>query len=194
MQHNDRFPIDAATQQVNPVGGSARVIASYSTPAVLMRAVEGLYGREPFLDALRTYAQRWAFQHPYPYDLFNTFESTLGEDLDWLWTPTLYETWVLDHAVAGLNATEAGAVVTVEDRGLAPMPAPVEVTYADGRTERQTVPVSVWLGGARSTTLTFPAGSVTRVAIDPEGMLPDVDPRNNVLRVSISGGGPTGEQ
>ncbi len=64
--------------------------------------------------------------------------------------------------------------------GLAPVPAPVVVTYADGHAQRQTVPVSVWLGGAREHTLRFPAGAVARVEIDPEGYLIDLDPSNNV--------------
>ena len=53
------------------------------------------------------------------------------------------------------------------------------VTYADGRTERQTVPVATWLAGATEATLTFPAGTVARVEIDPEAFLPDVDRLDN---------------
>jgi hypothetical protein len=40
--------------------------------------------------------------------------------------------------------------------------------------------VDVWLEGRRSTTITAPAGDVTRVEIDPEGFLPDVNRSNNV--------------
>ena len=41
--------------------------------------------------------------------------------------------------------------ITIEDRGLAPMPVELAVTRADGRVERIHVPASVWLQGARST-------------------------------------------
>ena len=59
------------------------------------------------------------------------------------------------------------------------MPAPVEVTYDDGATASQVIPVDVWLAGERSTTLTFPPGDVARVDIDPDAYLPDIDRTNN---------------
>ena len=41
MRHNDLFPIGGGTPQVDAVGGSARTVASYSTPAVMLHALEG---------------------------------------------------------------------------------------------------------------------------------------------------------
>ncbi|CAN5833862.1 M1 family metallopeptidase [soil metagenome] len=180
MRHNDRFPVAHATPEVNPVQDSPRIVASYSTPVMVLRAIEGIYGRERFLEAYRTYADEWQYRHPYPWDFFNTFERVLGENLDWLWTPYLFETWNMDHGLSAVRPTANGLEVVVEDYGLAPVPSPVRVTYTDGRQEWQTVPVSVWLSGSRIATLTFPPGEVSRVEIDPEGYLPDLDPRNNV--------------
>ena len=180
MRHNDLFPLGGGTQQVDPVGNASRGVASYSTPAVLLRAIEGMYGTDRFLEAYRAYGRQWSFKHPYPWDLFNTFEDVLGDDLDWLWTPTLFDTWTPDQAVASVESTASGVKVTVEDRGLAPMPAPVHVTYADGREEAQTIPVDTWLAGAREASVTFPAGPVTRVEIDPGDFMLDVDRTNNV--------------
>lgn len=182
MRHNDRFRVGGGTAQVDPVGGGARTVASYSTPAVMLHALEGLYGRDRFLAAYRDYGRTWAFKHPTPYDFFGRMEAGLGEDLDWLWTPTLFETWTVDHAVASVVDGPGGVRVVVRDQGLAPFPAVVAVTYPDGRTERQTVPVGVWLGGATEATLTFPAGTVARVEIDPDGVGLDVDRVDNVAR------------
>ena len=177
MRHNDRFPVGSGSPQVDPVGGSARVVASYSTPAVMLHALETLVGRDRFLSAFRNYARTWAFKHPQPTDFFGRMEAGLGEDLDWLWTPQLFETWTVDHAVGAVAAGADGVRVVVQDVGLAPFPAVVAVTYESGRVEQQTVPVSVWLGGATEAALTFPAGRVARVEI--EGVL-DVDLSNNV--------------
>ena len=181
MRHNDRYPIGGGTAQVDPVGGAARTVASYSTPAVMLHVLRNLYGDDAFFAAFREYGRRWMYRHPYPYDLFNTFENQLGDDLDWLWTPTLFETWTVDHGIASVESAPGGEVVVqVADFGQAPMPAPVRVTYADGRIETQTVPVSTWLGGAREATLSFPAGRVARVEVDPDGFTLDVDRTNNV--------------
>ncbi|MEO0559608.1 MAG: M1 family metallopeptidase [Bacteroidota bacterium] len=181
MRHNDRFPLGGGTREVDPVGGSARTIASYSTPAVLMHTMRGIFGEEAFFEAYREYARRWAYKHPTPYDFFNTFEDVLGQDLDWLWTPTLFDTWTVDYGIRDVQEVGSGVKVFVEDLGLAPMPVVVEVTYADGRTARRTVDVDTWLAGATEARVSFRAGTVASARLDPDGFLPDVDPSNNEL-------------
>jgi len=171
MRHGDRYP----------VGTAARGIASYNKPAVALRALRGMVGQERFYEAYREYADRWAHRHPQPHDLFNTFEDVLGVDLDWFWTTMFYETWTLDQAVASVVSLETGVEVTIEDLGLSPFPTPVRVTYRDGRTADEWIPVSTWLGGARAAMLTFPPGDVERAEIDPDRFLPDVDRSNNVM-------------
>ena len=180
MRHNDRYPLGGGTSQVDAVGGSARGVASYSTPAVALHALRGLYGDAAFFDAYREYGRRWRGRHPYPFDLFNTFENRLGEDLDWFWRPTFFETWTVDHGVGSVASSGSGVEVVVADVGQAPMPAPVRVTYADGRTVDQRVEVQTWLGGARSAVLSFPAGEVVRVEVDPDGYVFDANPVNDV--------------
>ena len=160
MTHNDRFPVPSGLVADDPVQGSARVVASYSTPTVLLRALDGLFGEARVRDAMREVTTTWSFKLATPYDVLNGLEAALGEDLDWLWTPILFDTWTLDHAVGTVDVTADGVAVVVRDLGLAPFPAPVVVTYADGRTERRTVPVAAWLGGATQATVAFPAGAV----------------------------------
>jgi aminopeptidase N len=169
MRHADNYPF----------GTPARGIASYSKPALILHALRGIIGEERFFEAYRTYAERWAYKHPQPYDLFNTFEDVLSQDLDWFWTPTLYETWTLDHAVARVDSSVDSPRVTIADEGLVPMPVPLRVTYADGTTINRMVPVDVWLKGTRETTVNLEPGSVTGVVIDPKWYLPDVDRSDN---------------
>jgi len=187
MRHNDQFPVTAGA--VPSPAGAARTVASYSTPAVLLRAIEGVYGRERFLAAYREYMDRWAFKNPYPWDMFSTFEEILGEDMDWIWTPTLFETWTMDHGLASVESGLAGVTVVVADNGLAPFPAHVTAVYEGGRTETQTVPASTWLGGAREATVRFPAGDLAEVRLDAGGYMPDVDPTNNVWLASPASAG-----
>ena len=170
MRHSDRYPY----------GTSARGIASYNKPGLAMRALEWVVGEETFREAYREYVARWAYKHPYPYDLFNTFEDVAGRDLDWFWTSLFFETWTMDHAVGDVAQEDEGVVVTVRDLGLTPMPSPVVVTYADGTTREQRVPVEPWLEGEREARLHFERGTPVRVEIDPEAWLPDVDRSNNV--------------
>ncbi len=178
MRHNDRYPIGGGTRQVDPAGGAARGVASYSTPAVALHALRGLYGEAAFAEAYREYGRRWRGGHPYPYDLFNTFEDRLGEDLDWFWTPTFFTTWTVDHAITDVS-TDGPVTVRIADLGLAPMPALVRVTYADGTTRDGRVEVAEWLAGATEAAVTFPAGDVARVDLNPDGFVFDADPTND---------------
>ena len=180
MTHGDRFPVADGAASVNPTQGLARIVANYSTPAVALRALEGLYGREAVLGALRSYAERWSYRHPYPQDFFAQMDQALGADHRYLWRGTFYETWPLDHAIAAVREESDQVVIEVEDRGLQPFPALVALTYADGRTATAQVPVETWLGGATRAEVTFPAGAVQEVVLDPEGFLPDVDQTNDV--------------
>ncbi len=163
-----------------PYGTAARGVAAYNKPAVSLHALRGLLGNDLFYEAYREYARRWAYKHPEPYDLFNTFEDVTGLDLDWFWTTQFYTTWTLDQAIAGVVDGETAVTVIVEDRGLSPYPVPLRVTYSDGAAEEASMSVDAWMQGAREQRMEFPAGQVVRVEIDPGRFLPDVDRANNV--------------
>ena len=129
--------------------------------------------------AYREYFQRWKYRHPYPWDMWHTFEDVAGRDLDWFWRSWYFETWTLDQAVESVTSTDDGTEIVIADRGLVPMPTPVTITYADGRTEQRMVEVEHWLAGHRSATIRVDPGSVSRVEIDADMAFPDVDRANN---------------
>jgi hypothetical protein len=159
--------------------GGAYVNASYYKPATVLYALRGLLGEETFDRAFREFFQRWKFRHPYPWDLWNTFEDVSGRDLDWFWRTWYYETWLLDQAVASVAPTGDSTTIVVEDHGRAPMPARLTLTMADGSTLSREVPVEVWLNGARRARVTVP-GTVTRVEIDAAHDFPDANRADNV--------------
>ena len=163
--------------QYPAVGG----FASYTKPATVLQALRGLVGDEVFRRTYQKYASDWAYRHPKPWDFFNAFNTGAGRNLDWFWGTWYHEAWTLDQAIASVTAGSGGTVVTVEDRGTAPMPARLVITRENGATERFEVPVETWLGGARTATVSVPAGAspVVRVEIDPEQYFPDIDRSNN---------------
>jgi aminopeptidase N len=148
--------------------------------ATNMIALRALLGNDVFQSAYRTYGLRWLYKHPTQYDFFNSFNSVSGQDLSWFWRTWWYETWTLDQAIASATVVAGKLVVTIDDRGLAPMPVRLAVTRTDGRVERIVVPVTVWLGGAKQTTVSLDSpATVASVEIDPEQAFPDVDRTNN---------------
>jgi hypothetical protein len=162
--------------------GAAFGIASYTKPATVLAALRGLLGEDTFQRAFRAFMDTWAYKHPYPDDLFNTFERVTGRDLDWFWYSWYYTTWTLDQAVAEVDTSADEAVtITVEDEGRIPMPVRLTITMADGSTMTREVPVDTWLSGRREASVTVPTGGpVQRVEIDADHDFPDVDRTNNV--------------
>jgi aminopeptidase N len=162
--------------------GPAFGVASYAKPATVLVALRGLLGEDTFQRAYHEFYDRWSWKHPYPWDLWATFEDVSGRDLDWFWRSWYYETWVLDQAIGEVSTGPGGtATITVEDRGEVPMPARLRITLESGAVIEREVPVETWLRGVRTASVTVDAPApVVRVEIDAEHAFPDVDRRNNV--------------
>lgn len=156
-------------------------VATYDKPASLLAVLRGVLGDSVFLKAYREYTQRWKYKHPYPADMWNTFENVSGKDLDWFWQQWYNTTWALDQSVAGVTNTAGGALIRIDDRGFIAMPVTLTITRANGETLTRVIAVDTWLTGATSTTLTVPGSTkVVKVEIDAARAFPDVNRANNV--------------
>ena len=69
--------------------------------------------------------------------------------------------------------------MVVANRGRAPMPVPLVVTRDGGQADTVTVPVDVWLGGLKRTTVKLSREPAIRsIEIDPGRQFPDLDRGN----------------
>ena len=156
--------------------GNLYFIMYYDKTAQALVALRAIVGEDRFHRGLREYGRRWTGRHPYPEDFFNTMDEAAGRDLGWFWRTWFYEPWPLNQALGPVTTAGDSTTITIEDRGLAPMPVRLAVTREDGRVQRIELPVDVWLNGARTVTERVAAApAVTRVEIDPEGAFPDIE-------------------
>ena len=168
MHHGDRYP------NYNAYG-----VASYYKPATALVALRGVLGRDLFHKAYQEYARRWEYKHPTPYDFFATFEDVCGQDLSWFWRTWFFETWRLDQAIDSVATVGDSLEVSIDNLGKAPMPVHLVVTRAGGKADSLTVPVDVWLGGAKRTTVRVAKEPAVRsIEIDPAREFPDVNRDN----------------
>lgn len=155
-------------------------VASYAKPASVLYSLRTVLGEETFREAYDELIERWAYKHPYPWDIFNTFEDVSGRDLSWFWRAWYYETWALDQSIADVYERDGETVIEIEDIGNVPMPVLLEIELEDGTVIERRVEEDVWLNGSRTHQLTVSTESpVSYVVIDPDFLLPDVDRRNN---------------
>jgi hypothetical protein len=165
--------------------GPAYGVASYPKPASVLAALRGVLGNELFLEAHHELIERWKYKHPYPWDIFRTFEDVSGRDLSWFWRAWYYETWTLDQSVANVTSLGNQHTITIEDKGDVPMPVLLEITLSNGDVRQERIEVNHWLDGYRTKEITIESDSeITRVEIDPQNHFPDVNPSNNVWKAS----------
>jgi hypothetical protein len=170
MHHGDRYPN-------YPSYG----VAAYYKPASILVALRGILGRDTFHKAYTEYGRRWVRKHPSPYDFFNTFDSVSGQDLSWFWRTWFFETWKLDQAIDTVSTAGDSLNIVIENRGKADMPVMLAVTRANGRVDRMTIPVNVWFGGERRTTVRVPREpAVKSIEVDPDKAFPDIDRSDQV--------------
>ncbi|MCS3734857.1 M1 family metallopeptidase [Mucilaginibacter dorajii] len=157
----------------------------YSKPSaglVLLR--EQILGPERFDFAFKTYINRWAFKHPTPDDFFRTIENASGESLQWFWRGWFLNDWRLDVAVSDVkyvdNDATKGAMITIDNLGKMAMPVILEIKTKSGKVERMKLPVEIWERNA-SWTFKYPSTEeIDSVTYDPDKVLPDYNPDNNV--------------
>ncbi|WDF78840.1 M1 family metallopeptidase [Mucilaginibacter sp. KACC 22773] len=160
-------------------------ILLYFKPGVGLTLLrEQILGPERFDFAFKTYIKRWAFKHPTPDDFFRTMENASGESLQWFWRGWFLNNWRLDVAVSDVkyvdNDATKGAMVTIDNLGKLAMPVTLEIKTKSGKVDRLKLPVEVW---ERNATWTFKYPSteeIESVTYDPDKVLPDYNPDNNV--------------
>jgi hypothetical protein len=145
---------------------------------------EQILGPERFDFAFRTYIARWAFKHPTPEDFFRTMENAGGESLQWFWRGWFLNNWRLDVAVRDVQYVDKdptkGALITIDNLEKMAMPVILEVKTVSGKTDRIKLPVEIWERNS-SWTFKYPSTEeIQSVTYDPDKVLPDFNPDNNV--------------
>jgi hypothetical protein len=169
------------------IQGQLLGVAQYTKPSVGLQLLrQEIMGPEAFDDAFRTYVRRWAFRHPTPADFFRTMEDVGGRRLDWFWREWFLENARFDQAVDSVQVAMNGSTQHVDvafgnrERGVLPIRA--RFTFSDGSTQEFLYPGEVWAISQRRyvRSYDFAGKRVTRIELDPDKRLIDVNRANNV--------------
>lgn len=132
MPKDQLEPIMTNSENIIQFGPNA-----YAKPATGLNILrETIMGRNLFDYAFKQYAQRWAFKHPTPADLFRTMEDASGEDLDWFWRGWFYSIDPCDIALDSVKAFKIDPTATptpIPNRGPATrsIDKPIVNTFED---------------------------------------------------------------
>lgn len=148
-----------------------------------------ILGPERFDYAFRQYIKNWAFKHPTPYDFFRSMENGAGEDLAWFWRSWFLNSWKMDQGLGDVKPVVkdgkiTGYTVLVNNLEKMPMPIILGIKTKSGKTETIKVPVDVWMKNTKWTVRIPITEELESVTLDPEKVLPDGNPDNNVWTAS----------
>jgi hypothetical protein len=152
---------------------------TYTKPELVFRMLEWLIGEPAMRQVLRAFYERHALQHVDELDLRRVVADVTGESYDWFFDQWIHSTARLDYRIEGAVTRPTGdgrwqTTVQVTRAGDAWMPVTLQVGAASVRLDSREVRQSVEL-----VTDARPAQAV----LDPEDVLLDADPRNNVRAV-----------
>lgn len=147
----------------------------------LLRTI--IVGKERFDYAFRKYTEAWAFKHPTPYDFFHCINNATGEDLNWFWKEWFFTTWKLDQSITSVdyvdNNPSNGALITIQNKGKMIMPVILQIVLSNGEKETVQLPIEIWQRGGTWTYHYSSSQKIDKVILDPEGVLPDINRKNN---------------
>lgn len=172
-RHGIERPISSPAEEFSNFGWYGYL--AYDRPAMVLRMLQGVLGREAFRRALRIYYEANALGHVDEEALREAAEEAAGTSLEWFFEQWLHTTATLDYGLGEVSTAEGPdgrwtTVVEVIRAGEAWMPVTLRVgerrLQLDGRDRRQVVEV---VTEARPAT----------VRLDPDAYLLDADPSND---------------
>ncbi len=174
--------------------------SAYSKGSIFLSQLGYIIGEDKLMETIRKYFDDFKFKHPVPNDIKRTAEKVSGMELDWYlmdWTQT---TNTIDYNLKDVSNAGAKTKVTMERKGLMPMPLDILVVYNDGTREtfyaplrmmrgekenpypdlkRTVLPDWPWAYPTFEFSINRPINEIRAIMIDPSQLMADVDPENN---------------
>jgi len=144
-----------------------------------------IVGKDRFDYAFKQYIKNWAYKHPTPFDFFRSMDNGTGEDLSWFWRGWFLNSWKSDQGIAEVKPLKrddkiVSYSIKIVNMEKLPMPIILQIKTKSGKTDIIKVPVDVWMKNT-SWTIRYPTTEeVVEVVIDPEKVLPDGNPDNDI--------------
>ncbi len=149
----------------------------YYKTAMLLRWLEDYMGEERFEAAMKAFYQTWKFKHPDPEDFRAVFQQHTDRPIDWFFDAALQHDQMFDFRISGVEHTEEGLVVTVQNKTQHELPVGIAAYTGDS------VLVQVWSMPFRgSTRVTLPSEALSWEKVVVSKSIPDGRTPNNEFR------------
>ena len=125
----------------------------YGKAALGYIALKDLLGDAEFSRVLHKFIADWHGKHTLPWDMFNSFNTTSGRDLNWFFKSWYFDNGYIDLALDGVVKTDGGYNVAIRNVGGFVAPVNVVMKYSDGSTESLHQTPAIWAADQRKSTV-----------------------------------------
>ena len=179
-------------------------VAAYSKGEIFLAQLGYLIGQDKLANTIKRYYQDFKFKHPTPNDIMRTAERVSGANLDWYLTDWTQTTNTIDYGITKIKEEGVTTTVVLERIGRIPMPIDLTVEYTDGSIENFYIPLRMmsyekenpnpaikrtvlsdwaWAYPTYEFTILKPRTTIKKIAIDPSGLMADVNKENNTYEI-----------
>jgi hypothetical protein len=175
-RRNLNQPSDTHSDAFKPIN---YLVGAYVLPPLALNLLEGYVGTEAMDSAMNTYYQKWQFRHPQPEDLRQSLETTLDQDLDWLFDGLMESKGYIDYAITKVEAQSRSLRVEMTNRGDIKSPVALSVMRGDSLVATEW---SKGFSGKRTLRIDKAGGDM--LVLDAQRHAPELYRRNNYYRLS----------
>jgi len=151
----------------------------YGKAAVAYLALKDLLGDAEFKRCLHEFIGRWNGKHTLPWDMFNSFNSASGKDLNWFFNNWYFSNGYIDLAVENVTSTGSGSEVTLRNVGGMAAPVDFVITYDDGTTESLHQTPAIWQQNQKQAKVNIPAKKRVKSLVLDGGIWMDANDADN---------------
>ncbi|KAA3631545.1 MAG: M1 family peptidase [Bacteroidetes bacterium] len=155
------------------------LIGAYLKPPIVLTYLEKYVGLETFDKAMQEYYAQWKFKHPQPEDFERVMETSIGQDLDWIFQDMFMTDKAIDYAVTGIKEAGDNYEITMKNKG--GIAGPFKIT---GMEDSSTVITRGFEGFEGKTKVSLPKGKYDLVVVDQNRSMPDLYRKNNNIKTS----------
>ncbi len=163
----------------NILSGAALGNNEYGKAALGYLALKDLLGDVEFKKSLHTFIDRWHGKHPTPWDMFFSFNSASGKDLNWFWNNWFFSHNYIDLAIQKVESTASQATITLQNIGGFAVPVDIVVTFADGTKETFHQTPAIWQANQKQAMVKLPIKKKLQSVSLTGGVFMDADAKNN---------------
>ncbi|HWQ35223.1 MAG TPA: M1 family metallopeptidase [Blastocatellia bacterium] len=126
---------------------------SYPRTGLTLNTLERCLGEDLMARVMRTYHQRWRYNHPTSQDYFDVVNEVTGQDFTWFFDQFVKGTGTLDYELAGIRSVQPGTDAGIYDRD----GQKVEVKEPENKEENRSAPYENEIDVRRVGEAWFPA-------------------------------------